>query len=287
MKRISIVAAILSMGASSLTKAHSTFWDRDEWEYRVRWSVYTHSLVPGNLHYSPYASGYGRSGLVPYWIRYSPYAYGTNHPSGLVDDYAGSLSSVYYTPDGYGYAGSISIVHAGCRDAQHSRTHAGVHPKQARYAQMVEARRDRIRQLAESRRQEGSTGKIDGSQIIAAYLKNKNIDFRKNRLLQIGGKTISADFMLTGRNVIVKYWDPVEILALDQQAGYRKRAYESYLESWKQFAGQYQHAGGTIYQIISADSDEILVKLTDCDALEGEERAYALAQDNAAIAEKQ
>lgn len=280
MKRISIVAAILLMGASGLTKAYPSYWYTDDWDYRVRWSVYTHSLIPGNLHYSPYAYSSGRSGLVPYWVRYSPYAYGANHSSGLVDDYASSLGSVYYTPDGYGYADSISIVHAGCPGVLHSRDHAGVYPKRASYAQMVEARRDRIKRLAESRRQEGSVGKTDGSQIIAAYLKSKNIDFRKNRLFQMGSKTISVDFILTGRNVVLKYWDPVEIVALDQQAEYRKRAYESYLGSWKEFCAQYQHAGGTIYQIITADSDEILAKLTDCGALDGEERAYALAQDD-------
>ena len=126
-----------------------------------------------------------------------------------------------------------------------------------------------------------------GNQIVAAYLRSKNIDFRTNRLLQIDGKTISVDFQLTDRNVIVKYWDPVEILALDQQAQYRKLAYENYLKSWKDFCGQYQREGGKIYSIVSADSAEILAKLTDCSELNGELTTYALAQDSASLVEKQ
>ncbi|UCC98870.1 MAG: hypothetical protein JSW66_03055 [Phycisphaerales bacterium] len=287
MKRISIVAAILLMGATGLTKAHSFYWGRGHWDHRVRWSVYTHSLVPGDLYYSPYAYRNGHSGLVPYWVRYSPYAFGTNHSSGLVNDHASSISSIYYVPDGRRYADSIRIVHAGRRDGLHCSSRADVHQKPASYAQMVEARRNQIRQLAKSGRRERATGETGGSQIIAAYLKSKNIDFRTNRLLQIAGKTISVDFLLTDRNVMVKYWDPIEILALDQQAEYRKRAYEDYLESWKDFCGQYQRAGGTVYSIISADSGEILAGLTDCSELNGEERTYALAQDNAAIIDEQ
>ncbi|MHC4540928.1 MAG: hypothetical protein ACYS74_14285 [Planctomycetota bacterium] len=283
MKRISIVAAILLMGATGLTKAHSSYWHWGNWGHRVRWSVYTHSLVPGDLYYSPYAYRTGHSGLVPYWVRYSPYAFSSNHPSGLVNDYASSISSIYYAPGRNRYASSI---HAARRYGPHCTSRAEDRQKQASYAQMVEARRDRVRQLAKSGRRERTTGETGGSQIIAAYLKSKNIDFRTNRLLQIGGKTISVDFLLTDRNVMVKYWNPVEILALDQQAEYRKRAYESYLESWKEFCGQYQRAGGTIHQVISADSGEILAKLIDCSELNGEARAYALAQDNAAVAEK-
>jgi hypothetical protein len=66
----------------------------------------------------------------------------------------------------------------------------------------------------------------------------------------------------------------------------RKRAYENYLESWKAFCRQYQQAGGTIYQIVSADSDEILAKLTLCNELNGEEKTYAMAKDSTATVEK-
>ena len=156
--------------------------------------------------------------------------------------------------------------------------------RQASYAAHIQARRDRLKDRQQARQEQRTTAGSGGDQIVATYLKSKNIDFRMNRALQIDGKTISADFELTGRNMTVKYWDPVAILALDQQAPYRKKAYESYLQSWTQFAGEYQRAGRRIYSIVSADSGEILAKLTDCSDLSGEVRTYALAQDNASIA---
>lgn len=289
MKRISILAAVILMAAISATEGHSYYWGGGTFDYRVRWSIYTQSLVPGDVHYSPYAYRYGHSGLVPYWVRYSPYAFNYEHPSGLVNDYASSPSStkcIYYLPqDGRctdsGWAVQYGSGVVDCGPRVSGPEQAGVH-----YAQKVGARRQRIRQLAASRRQERATRESDGGRLIAAYLASRNIEFRTDRLLQIEGKTISADFLLPDGNVLIKYWDPVEILALGQQAEHRKLAYETYLESWKGFCSEYQRAGGKIYQIISADSDEILAKLTDCDELNGQERVYALAQNGAAAAQK-
>jgi hypothetical protein len=151
----------------------------------------------------------------------------------------------------------------------------------------VQARRDKVKERQQAKQEGKTTAESGGHQIIVTYLKSKNIDFRMNRLLQIGGKTISADFQLADGNVVVKYWDPVAISALDQQAPHRKRAYESYLKSWTDFAGQYQLAGGKVYSIISADSGEILAKLTDCSDLSREARTFAFAQDNASSVQGQ
>jgi len=60
-------------------------YGRHSWRYRVRWSMHTHSLVPGNLYYSPYAPGHGGTGLIDGHVRYSPYAFGGGR-SGLVSD---------------------------------------------------------------------------------------------------------------------------------------------------------------------------------------------------------
>lgn len=279
MKRISfIVLAMLFIASGVKGGGYFSYGYSGYGRDHVRWSVYTQSLIPDDFYYSPYAHNYSHSGLVPYWVRYSPYAFGVNHPSGLVNDYALSPCSVYYDPQVYDYGSPGRKVyryrvayHAGNAGSNAEQTQAG-------YAAHIQARRDRIRERQQAGQEARMTAKAGGEQIIAAYLASKNVDFRMNRLLQIAGKTISADFELTGRNVIVKYWDPVEILALDQQAQHRKMAYENYLQSWKQFAGQYQDAGGEIYSIISADSGEILAKLTDCSELNGEVTTYALAQ---------
>lgn len=292
MKRISILSAVILMVAMSVTEGHSYYyWGGGTYDYNygVRWSIYTQSLVSGDVHYSPYAYDYNHSGLVPYWVRYSPYAFSYEHPSGLVDDYTSSTSStnyVYYTPYNgiypeLGMALQYSVAAADC--GQHISR-----PQQARtrYAQKAETPKQKARQAAESRRQERAARQTSGSWTIAAYLEGRNIEFRMDRLLLIEGKTISADFLVPGSNVLIKYWDPVEIAALNQQSENRKHAYENYLESWKSYCGEYQRTGGKIYQIESADSNEILAKLADCNALNGAEQIYAAAHSNIASVEK-
>jgi len=283
MKRISILAAVILMVAISLTEGHSYYWGGSTFDYGVRWSIYTQSLVSGDVHYSPYAYQYDHSGLVPYGVRYSPYAFSYEHPSGLVNDYASSPSStkyIYYLPNDGSCRDSGWAVQYGVAVADRSQLTSRPERTGVRYAQKAETRRQKAGQLAELRKQERATRETGGSRIIAAYLAGRNIEFRMDRILQIEGKTISADFLLPGSNVLIKYWNPVEISALGQQPEHRKRAYENYLESWKGFCGEYQQAGGKIYQIVSADSDEILAKLTDCNELNGPEQIYAAAQSS-------
>jgi len=275
MKRISFIVLAALFVASGVAAAHDYYFYSDHDHSRVRWSIYTQSLISNDYYYSPYAYNYGQSGLVPYWVRYSPYAFG------LVNDYAISASSIYYYPDGYGYRSSGWNAYDYGTAYRCDNDGSNVAQRQASYAAHIQTRRDRLRERQQASQERKVTASGGGNQIVAAYLRSKNIDFRTNRLLQIDGKTISVDFQLTGRNVIVKYWDPVEILALDQQA------YENYLKSWKDFCGQYQRAGGKIYSIVSADSAEILAKLTDCSELNGELTTYALAQDSASLVEKQ
>jgi hypothetical protein len=106
MKRTSVLTiaiAILTV-VPCVTKGHH--YGHSSSRHRVRWSPYASGLVSGDLRYNPYARKYGQSGLVPYWVRYSPYAFSNKHPSGLVNDYAStttSKSSIYYSPNGYGY----------------------------------------------------------------------------------------------------------------------------------------------------------------------------------------
>jgi len=261
MKRISISAVALLIVMGSMAQGYS-YNGYDGVRYRVRWSIYAHSLIPGELHYSPYANEYGRTGLIPYWVRYSPYAYSYRHPSGLVDDLAASISTIYYRPENYTYSDFSGPGHLSVRCSYKVVSDTPLPSRGSdSYETKLQNLKIRTQVLDKLRQQRSKITPMDGKDIIAGYLGAQNIDFRTTRILQVEGKTISVDFVLTGRNVLIKYWNPLEILALQHKAEYKQRAYENYLESWKNFCAEFQAAGGKIYQIISSDNDEISTSL--------------------------
>lgn len=277
MKRISIFALVLLLVATNITTGRIRY--HSYWRPGVRWSMHAHGLVPNHLRYSPYAKKYGHSGLVPYWVRYSPYAHTYNHRSGLVNDYAFSMDSIYYDPDKGVYKGA-SEINANCNHVVKESISQAAHTKQTREEQLakIKARREELRQLAQSRKQKRLMNENNGKETIVAYLKDNNIDFRMNRMLSMEGKVLSADFIFEDGRKVISYWDPVEIKALDQQAERRMLAYQNYVNSWKDFCAKYQQAGGQIFQIISADREEILAQLTSCDELSETQITYAMAR---------
>ncbi len=263
-----------------LTKANVYYYNQ---RFRVRWSPYTHSLVQGNLKYSPYAKKYGSSGLVNYRMKYSPYAkkYGS---SGLVYD------NVRYSPYAFGYKSSglvadpwgntydyhrsrgfhstkpcIVVCHsisespcpsAGASKSTCNRTKSNSQAKPA-------IRRAKAARLKSQREKIRTADEYNGKDIISGFLSLKNIDFRTNKILSIEHNIISVDFILTDKNIIIKYWNPEKILALQKEKNPKTRIYEHYLESYKNFAGEYLGSGGQIYQIITADEKELLSKLLE------------------------
>jgi len=290
MKRISIsAAAAMLIVVSSVAQGHS-YYGYDSVRHRVRWSIYAHSLIPGELHYSPYANKYGSTGLVPYWVRYSPYAYSCKHPSGLVDDHASSMSTIYYSPDNYTYSDFSGPGNVSVHCSRNVDEDASLPSRQRDSCETkLQALKLRTQMLEQLRQQRGKITATNGKDIVAQYLEGQNIDFRMTRILQVEGKTISVDFLVADGNILIKYWNPLEILALQYKAEYKKKAYEDYLESWKGFCAEFQGAGGKIYQIISSDRNEISTELAKLiispkgspDPDEGK-MAYALDQGDAA-----
>jgi hypothetical protein len=299
-KRISLFAIVMLAVLPVLTKASTYHYAT---QYRVRWSPYTHGLVYGDLKYSPYAKKYGNSGLVYRRQRYSPYAkkYGN---SGLVYDnkryspYAFGLKSSGLISDPWGesydyhclqtYQGTrpCVVVHYGT--SQSSRPSSGRStPVYSRAADSswarLAARQAKMEQLKRRRQQIRSDEEFGPKDIISAFLRLKNMDFRINRILSIENNLISIDFILTGENTIIKYWNPEKILALQKEDDPRISSYEHYLETYKDFAGQYLDSGGRIYQIITADDTEILSKLLEfqkqCDEPEPCEPSEKCEQD--------
>lgn len=245
---ITIVAAI-SVTAQAYVYSNSSFRNR------VRWSMEKQGLISGYVRYSPYAYKYGSTGLVPGNYSYTPYAlkYGSN---GLVPD------------PRYGYRGySVTYLYGGgnVNTAGYSGTSC--------YSASVPAVKTKSSCRPEAKTEKQQTAKIcmeqksDPADLIQAYLIYKKIEFTTDRYLRISGKTISVDFHLKDKNIIIKYWNPQEIVALKNQNDLAMNYYNRYLETWKEFGGNYLSEGGDIYQIISSDEDEILAKLYYCEKI--------------------
>ena len=169
MKRISISAIVLLVVLAGLAEARTVYdygFGYGSRRYRVRWSMYKHGLISGDLYYSPYAFGQGRSGLVDGRTRYSPYAFGDSH-SGLVVDDGGTYYSVY--SPAYHYV-RHHYVAPNCK-ADSSGT--GRVRTRKSYGEMIEARKARRMELAQVRRQKSAIRPSNGKDIITGYLKGR------------------------------------------------------------------------------------------------------------------
>jgi hypothetical protein len=280
MKRISvftIAVFMLSIGITSSIAYSYSVPDR----FRARYSPYAYSskhtsglisgelesnpyaysiknpsgLAPYYLSYSPYAfSTRNTSGLVPYYFRYSPYAYSSQNPSGLISEYY----AYYYAPRDfylrpYDYE---SFKKADCYydcPAQSNNT-------KYYYRQTSSAKRERTTTYANKM---NMLREKDGMQIIYNYLKSNNInDFEMDRLFKVDNKTVSVSFIFRDKNIIIKYWNPEEVSSLLEQPGYKKTYYEQYKQQWAEFCQKHEENGGKVYQIESADKEDILNKLS-------------------------
>ncbi len=263
MKRISVLIIMLTF-VPGVTKAS---YFSSSVRYRTRWSPYVFGLVSGEVRYSPYAFNYHHSGLVPYWLRYSPYAFSYKHPSGLISEYWSGYGS-YYSPR-VSYYNHSGLVDCNARQSSHAFGH---NPSNS-FDQMKKSyegkltRKATIEKLKQDRRKMNMTRQTKREEIICRYLKNKNIDFKTNRFLKIDNKTVSVDFLLKDKNILIKYWNPEEIQSLAQQPEYKRNFYEKYRESSSSFCEEYKRTGGKVYQIEAANEKEILAKLMLCHEL--------------------
>lgn len=294
MKRISISAIMLLVIAVCVAEARPVDdgfgFGYDYNRYRTRWSIYAHGLISGVVYYSPYVVGHGRTGLVEGYARYSPYAFGHGH-SGLVEDYGGAYG-VY----SYGYApGCYNVVHhyvpvsRSCKSTDTSHGYGKTNQLQAAKSrrETLEELKARRTAMAEARKKREAIRANDGKTIIAAYLKGNDIPFRTTRILSIEGRTVSVDFLLNDGKTIIKYWNPAEIPSKDTQHQLQRKFFERYVESWKVARDEHLEAGGSIYQVISSEREEILAKLPQLPDRNGNEKVYASAQGESKPAQKQ
>ena len=258
MKRISILSIVMLVTVCSV--AHGRYYCSIQ--YRTRWSLYKHGLISGDFYYSPYAYQYGNDGLVPGNVRYSMYAFDTEH-SGLVYDpwcrMDTHLRPLYYDVDRNSKdVNRTTRYSSGSSDCECT---SSFNAAKVSYQEKMEIRKASIRKLVESRNQSAAERREDGDMIISRYLKNKNIDYRLDNYLRIDGRTVSVNFLLKDKNIIIKYWDPGQIDLLESKAEYKQLNYVQYLQEWNNFWSIYRQAGGKVCQIISADGNEIISEL--------------------------
>lgn len=265
MKRISVLTIVVLLAVTSAAEAyrygygHRHGHDRN----RVRWSIHTQSLISGDLYYSPYASGFGGTGLVPYWVRYSPYAFSFEHPSGLVNDFASYTSRVNYRPRNYNCKSTSQVNY----DCDNNCSNLNYDPES--YQRRIAASGAAAQGTREARKEKKQLRQEDESRFVSIYLESRNVDFKTNNYLRIDSQTVSVSFLLEDKNMIVKYWNPDEIDLLENKSEYKKNAYIKYLQDWNEFCAEYVNKGGKVCQIISADQRDIYSKLMQCRELDG------------------
>lgn len=252
MKRISLWIVLLTL-MPGITQA---FQYHVPLSHRVRYSPYAFDygrsgLIPGGLKYSSHALG-----LVYEGARYSPHAFGYGR-TGLIVDY-----HLWHTPyacsppyvNVLGYHTTVRTREAG--PAPSSGVRQCSRPPARAYARSVSA---------------GPPSRIardDAVAVIRQYLRRhgfQNVGI--SRILSIDNKTISVDFTVRDRDLIVKYWNTDEIETLASQAGYRQRALEKYRSNWESLAASHRQRGGKIYCVEESDRAQILAALDHCEDL--------------------
>lgn len=275
MKRISVFAVVLLL----VSPGFAGFRGYGSLRYRTRYSPYAYSsshrsgLVCGYVRYSPYALDRHHSGLVYDNVRWSPYAFDEKH-SGLIIDYCGyGLPYPCYVPRVGHYRVHPRDAHYECSmGARYDTYKRGKPSKYNTCVSRGEARMYNLRaqQLARAKQDEyARPPAVDAERVISDYLKRRDVAFRMNRVLKVGGKTASVDFLLVDNRALIRYWDPEEAHSLAHQEGYKALVYEKYRQACSAFDEAYEARGGRVYQI-NAANDEIVGKLEGCAELSGE-----------------
>jgi len=240
-------------------------------QYSVRYSPYAfdyhHSgLVGGGITYSPYALSYHNSGLVSKNVRYTPYALSYNN-SGLIADHCGSYAPCYFISSG---RYPCQVDHSGCQCTQRHAcpSFAGLDScdnAKVSHAAASIACQARIKQIENSGKEIRSPREQDGTEVIRRYLESKNVqNFNSDQLLRVDNRTVSVNFWLRDRNMIIKYWNAEAIQALADGPQYRRNYYERYKKDWEDLCSKYQQEGGKVYHISSSDKQGIISLLELC-----------------------
>jgi len=264
MRRISILALVMLLGFSSLawSRYYRSYRFRTPVRYRTRYSPYAlgrtrSGLISGHVRYSPYALGRSKSGLVPDNVRYSPYA--------LAHDRSGLVADAYYHnyyadcyPYGIWFSGRGRYVidydvehldHKSPLGSSKSSLQTSDPPWEITFHRRVFPKQTAPKEP-------------DPKLVIYKYLKSKKINFKMDNGFTVANKTISANFLLRDKNIVIKYWNPQTTEEMIDRSDLNNKMYDKYLQKWTALLENYQKAGLTVIEITSPDQKEILSQLT-------------------------
>jgi hypothetical protein len=194
------------------------------------------------VRYSPYAFSYRHSGLVPGYVNYTPYAL-SYRSSGLVPGYGVCYGS--YSDYGYSFVGKPfkRVSRPAFRGSRSVRGHAQGVSQPVRPPDGV----DIIRQ-----------------HLVAKGIESVDID----RIFRIDNQLVSVDVRVKDRNLLIKYWNPEEIEALDAKEAVKQKIYRKYREDWTQIAARHEQNGGQVYYVEASDAQTIVAALDSCTTLD-------------------
>ena len=228
---------------------------------RVQYNPYafgyhSNGLVPGGIAYTPYAFGPGNRGLVFEGVRYIPYAFNYRN-SGLVLDY-------YSYPIPFAVCNVTCSADQACAVRQSSAPCSSGPKYIGNYGQYSRV----VVPSTQAHRPVASVDKDDPLFVIRQHLREQGFtNVGVNRTLRVDNKLISADFIVGGRNPLIKYWAPAQDGTQDGKAAAGQKAIEKYKKDWEAFASKYQQDGGEIYVVAVSGRTEIVAALNACKSL--------------------
>lgn len=204
--------------------------------------AYGYGSYSCGVRYSPYALTYRHSGLISGYVDYTPYAY-TYRNSGLVP--------------GYGV----------CYDSYLNYGHPVIGKPFKRVPRAAFRVSRPIRRFAQDTAP--SVRPPDGVDIIRQHLRAKGIaSVNINRIFRIDNQLVSVDVLVKDRNLLIKYWNPQEIEALDTKEQVKQKIYEKYRQDWTQIAARHEQNGGHVYYVEASEAQTIVAALNSCPTLD-------------------
>jgi hypothetical protein len=246
MRRI-LTGILLLILAPSITEA----WCGNSYTYcQVHYSPYAFGygktgLVPGGIVYSPYAFGISSSGLVFEGVRYEPYAFGYGK-TGLVLDYCACALPyvVYNAPCSTDQSGRLDHGCAAC--APMPSCQSAPAPRASIYATAEAPAKDML-------------------YVIRQHLRDRGYkDVGVNCIMRVDNQLVSVDFTLASQNLLIKYWDPEQVDQMRTKPDSTQKAFQRYKDNWESFAARHEQSGGKIVHVSGSDPQEVVAVLDAC-----------------------